>query len=78
MTVANAELRLNGQKLTGQGGPLVVDTDGRLSGQVNMKVEGLGQSLMSALGLLGPVPLVFKDGRATIGQAPIGAALKIG
>ena len=78
MTVANAELRLAGQKLEGQGGPLAVDTDGRLSGQINLKVDGVGQSLMSALGLLGPVPLIFKDGRASIGPAPVGAALKIG
>jgi hypothetical protein len=79
MTVANAELRLAGQKLKGQGGPLTVDTDGRLSGQVNLKLDaGAGQSLMSALGLLGPIPLSFKDGRASIGPVPVGAALKIG
>jgi hypothetical protein len=78
MTLANAEIGLNGQKLKGQGGPLTVDTDGRLTGQIGLKVDGVGQSLMSALGLLGPVPLVFKDGRASIGPAPVGAALKIG
>ena len=78
MTLANAEIGLNGQTLKGQGGPLTVDIDGRLAGQINLKVDGLGQSLMSALGLAGPVPLTFKDGRASIGPAPVGAALKIG
>jgi hypothetical protein len=79
MTVADAELGLGGQKLKGQGGPFTVDTDGRLSGQLALKPDaGAGQALMNALGLLGPVQLSFKDGRAAIGPAPVGAALKIG
>jgi hypothetical protein len=79
MTVANAELGLGGLKLKGEGGPLTVDTDGRLSGQLPLKLDAGGKNgLMSALGLLGPVPLNFKDGRASIGPAPVGAALKIG
>ena len=79
MTVAGAELGLGGQKLKGQGGSLAVDTDGRLSGQLALKIDaGVGQGLMNALGLLGPVQLSFKDGRASIGPAPVGAAPKIG
>jgi hypothetical protein len=79
VTVAKAELGLGGLKLKGQGGPLAVDTDGRLSGQIALKLDtGVGQGLMSALGLLGPVQLSFKDGRAAIGPAQVGAALKIG
>lgn len=79
MTVADAELGLGGVKFKGQGGPLVVDTDGRLSGQVRLKLDaGVGQAVLSAIGLLGPVELSFKDGRAAIGPTPIGAALKIG
>lgn len=79
MTVAEAELGLGGLKLKGQGGPIMVDTDGRLSGQIALKVDtGVGQALMSALGLLGPVELSFTDGRAAIGRVPVGAALKIG
>jgi len=79
ITVVGAELGLGGLKLNGQGGPLTVDTDGRLSGQIGLKLDaGVGQSVMSALGLLGSVPLVFKDGRASIGPTPVGAALKIG
>jgi hypothetical protein len=78
MTVVDAELGLGGQKLKGEGGPLAVDTDGRLSGQLALKVEGVGGALMRALGLGGPVPLSFKDGRAAIGPAPVGQALKIG
>jgi hypothetical protein len=34
--------------------------------------------MLEALGLLGPVPLRFADGRASIGPIPLGAALKIG
>ena len=79
MTVANVELGLGGQKLKGQGGPLAVDTDGRLSGQLALKPDvGPAQAVMNALGLLGPVQLSFKDGRAAIGPVPVGAALKIG
>lgn len=78
MSVADAELGLGGLKLKGQGGPLVVDTDGRLSGQLALKPEGIGQALMSALGLLGPTELSFKDGRAAIGPVAVGQALKIG
>jgi hypothetical protein len=55
-----------------------VDTDGRLSGQLALKVQGVGEALMSALGLAGPVPLSFKDGRAAIGPVSVGQALKIG
>jgi hypothetical protein len=78
MTVADAELGIGGQKLKGDGGPLTVDTDGRLSGQLALKVEGLGQALMSALGLSGPVQLSFRNGSAAIGPVSVGQALKIG
>ena len=79
MTVANAQFAIGGLKLKGEGGPLTVDTDGRLSGQLPLKLDAGGvNGLMGALGLLGPVPLSFKDGRASIGPSPIGAALKIG
>ena len=80
MTVANAEIGIGGLKLKGEGGPLMVDTDGRLSGQVPLTLDAAGQNqaLLKALGLLGPVPLTFKDGRAAIGPIPVGAALKIG
>ena len=81
LTVANAQLGLGGLMLKGQGGPLGVDPDGRLKGELPLKLDtgqGSNNALMSALGLLGPVPLRFQDGRASIGPIPVGAALKIG
>ncbi len=80
MTVADAGIGLGGVSLKGQGGPLTVDTDGRLSGQLPLRLDagGQNQALLGALGLLGPVPLSFKDGRAAIGPMQVGAALKIG
>jgi hypothetical protein len=78
MTVASAELGIGGQTLKGEGGPLTVDTDGRLSGQLALKPQGIGQALLSAMGMGGAVPLSFKDGRAAIGPVPVGQALKIG
>ena len=81
MTVANAQLGVGGVTLQGQGGPLGVDPDGRLKGEVPLKLDtgqGSNTALLSALGLLGPVPLRFEDGRASIGPIPVGAALKIG
>lgn len=80
MTVADASLGLGGVSLKGQGGPLTVDTDGRLSGQLPLRLDAAGQNqaLLGALGLLGPVQLSFKGGRAAIGPIEVGAALKIG
>ena len=81
LTVANARLGLGGLTLQGQGGPLSVDPAGRLAGKLPMKLDagkGSDSALLGALGLLGPVPLRFQDGRASIGPIPIGAALKIG
>jgi hypothetical protein len=78
MTVAGAELGIGGQKLKGEGGPLTVDTDGRLSGQLALKADGIGQALLQAMGMAGPVQLTFKDGRAAIGPVSVGQALKIG
>lgn len=81
LTVADAQLGLGGLTLKGQGGPLSVDPDGRLKGELPLKLDAsqIGNSaLISALGLLGPVPLRFQDGRASIGPIPVGAALKIG
>jgi hypothetical protein len=81
MTVADASLGLAGVTLRGQGGPLTVDTDGRLKGEVALKLEAgpsPQRALLEALGLLGPVALSFKDGSAAIGPIPIGRALKIG
>jgi len=40
--------------------------------------QGSNNALLGALGLLGPVPLRFQDGRASIGPIPVGAALKVG
>lgn len=81
LTVAEAALGVGGLSLKGQGGPLSVDPDGRLKGELPLKLDA-GQvsnsALLGALGLLGPVPLRFADGRASIGPIPIGAALKIG
>ncbi|MGZ3315084.1 MAG: hypothetical protein ACXU8Q_13015, partial [Caulobacteraceae bacterium] len=60
---------------------LSVDPDGRLKGELPLKLDAgqaPNQALMQALGLLGPVPLSFKDGHASIGPIPVGAALKIG
>ncbi|MGZ3370434.1 MAG: DUF2125 domain-containing protein [Caulobacteraceae bacterium] len=81
LTVAGAELGIGGLTLKGQGGPLSVDPDGRLKGELPLKLEtgkGSNTPLLQALGLLGPVPLRFQDGRASIGPVPVGAALKIG
>jgi hypothetical protein len=80
-TVASAKLGIGGLNLQGMGGPLSVDPDGRMQGEVPLKVDTsqvANSGLMQALGLLGPVPLTFKDGRASIGPIPVGAALKIG
>jgi hypothetical protein len=81
MTVADTRLGLGGVTLHGQGGPLSVDPDGRLKGEIPLKLDAgqaANQPLLQALGLLGPVPLRFQDGRASIGPMPVGAALKIG
>jgi hypothetical protein len=81
MTVVNAALGIGGLNLKGQGGPLSVDPDGRLKGELPLKLDAsqvANSGLMQALGLLGPVPLRFQDGRASIGPIPVGAALKIG
>jgi hypothetical protein len=81
MTVAGAALGLGGVTLKGQGGPMSVDPDGRLKGEVPLKLDAgqvSNQATLQALGLLGPVPLSFQDGRASIGPIPVGAALKIG
>jgi hypothetical protein len=81
MTVAGATLGIGGLTLKGQGGPLSVDPDGRLTGEIPLKLEPgqvSNQATLQALGLLGPVPLSFQDGRASIGPIPVGASLKIG
>lgn len=81
LTVADARLGLGGLTLQGQGGPLSVDPDGRLQGELPLKLDAgkdSNSALLTALGLLGPVPLRFQDGRASIGPIPVGAALKIG
>jgi hypothetical protein len=81
LTVADAALGVGGLTLKGQGGPLSVDTDGRLKGEVPLRLDPSqvnNSALLTALGLLGPVPLRFQDGRASIGPIPVGAALKIG
>ena len=81
ITVADAKLGIGGLTLQGQGGPLSVDPDGRLKGELPLKLDAShisNNALISALGLLGPVPLRFQDGRASIGPIPVGAALKIG
>ena len=80
-TVADAQLGIGGLTLKGQGGPLSVDPDGRLKGELPLKLDtgqGSNSALLQALGLLGPVALRFQDGRASIGPIPVGAALKIG
>lgn len=81
LTVADASLGLGGLTLRGQGGPLGVDPDGRLKGELPLRLEagkGSNSALLGELGLLGPVPLRFSQGRASIGPIPVGAALKIG
>jgi hypothetical protein len=81
MSVAGAALGIGGLNLKGQGGPLGVDPDGRLKGELPLKLDPSqvsNSALMQALGLLGPVPLRFQDGRASIGPIPVGASLKIG
>jgi hypothetical protein len=81
LTVVDAKLGLAGVTFDGQGGPITVDTDGRLKGELPMKLqggEGAAKALLQAIGLLGPVPLRFQDGRASIGPTPVGQALKIG
>jgi hypothetical protein len=81
LTVADAALGIGGLAFKGQGGPLSVDPDGRLKGELPLKLgagQAPNQALLQALGLLGPVPLSFKDGHASIGPIPVGAALKIG
>ena len=81
ITVADAKLGIGGLTLQGQGGPLSVDPDGRLKGELPLKLDAsqiANNALIGALGLLGPVPLRFQDGRASIGPIPVGAALKIG
>jgi hypothetical protein len=81
MTVADAALGIGGLAFKGQGGPLSVDPDGRLKGEVPLKLDAgqaPNQALLQALGLLGPVLLSFKDGHASIGPIPVGASLKIG
>ena len=68
MTVADAQLGIGGLMLKGQGGPLSVDPDGRLKGELPLKLDAgqaPNQALLQALGLLGAVPLSFKDGRAS-------------
>ena len=81
VTAMQAKIGIGGLNLQGQGGPLSVDPDGRLKGEVPLKLDAsqtANSALLTALGLLGPVPLSFKDGRASIGPIPVGAALKIG
>jgi hypothetical protein len=81
MTVAGAALGVGGLSFKGQGGPLSVDPDGRLKGELPLKLDAgqtPNQALLQALGLLGPVPLRFDDGHASIGPIPVGAALKVG
>jgi hypothetical protein len=81
VTVAGAALGIGGLNFKGQGGPLTVDPDGRLKGELPLKLDpgqAPNQALMQALGLLGPVLLGFKDGQATIGPIPVGASLKVG
>ncbi len=81
VTVADAKLGLAGVTLEGQGGPITVDTDGRLKGELPLKLqggEGSAKALLQAIGLLGAVPLRFQDGHAAIGPMPVGQALKIG
>ena len=81
VTVADAALGIGGLMLKGQGGPLSVDPDGRMKGDLPLKLDAgqaPNQAQLQALGLLGAVPLSFKDGRASIGPIPVGAALKIG
>ena len=63
------------------GGPLSVAPDGRLEGQAPLKLDPgklPAQPLLQALGLLGPVNLTFKDGRAAIGPIPVGPAPRVG
>jgi hypothetical protein len=81
LTVADAAIGVGGLTLKGQGGPLSVDPDGRLKGELPLKVDTgkiSNSALLQALGLLGPVPLRFQDGRASIGPIPVGTAPKIG
>ena len=80
-TVADATLGIGGLTLKGQGGPLSVDPDGRMKGELPLKLDAgqaPNQALLQMLGLLGPVALRFQDGHASIGPIPVGAALKIG
>ena len=80
-TVADATIGIGGLTLKGQGGPLSVDPDGRMKGELPLKLDAgqaPNQALLQMLGLLGPVALRFQDGHASIGPIPVGAALKIG
>jgi len=75
--VADARLDVGGLTLKGQGGPLASIPIGRLKGELPLKLDngqGSNSALLQALGLLGPVPLRFQDGHASIGPIPVGAA----
>lgn len=72
LTVRGAELRGGDALLTGQGGPLRVGLDGRLSGELNATLKDSGGGNQ---GFGGPVDL--KDGRAKFGPLDLGPAPRV-
>lgn len=80
MTVVDGKISLGDLVLQGSGGPLVADADGRLSGDLPLRVQGGEASGLAAAApvLTGPVDLTFQGGRAAIGPFPVGPALKVG
>ncbi len=72
LTVRGAELRGGDALLTGQGGPLRVGLDGRLTGTLNATLKDADGS---EPGFGGPVDL--KDGRARFGPLDLGPAPRL-
>jgi hypothetical protein len=71
ITVGQAEVRGGDAVLSGKGGPLTVDLDGRLQGVLDADLKGSDSS--PAFG--GEV--VLKDGKAVIGPLPVGPSPRL-